>query len=273
MRESLIASTAGELTDVCRHQSGSSFPTAPQVWFQFHQQTCLHVAAGKQHWGLFLLGSRYSGRAPAVVTPGGSRAGGDWLTLNLESKELPLLIYRTQTLGCLGNMDLYSRREAFSSQPSGNLDIVSCCFLREPLAEWSWGLRLAWMKRICSLFDTPNRSWSIKGLERVRITLMFIRDFALWIWLEKKDRNTGQGWPSLGPSWLWVEFQPRGFRVTCWCYSQAIIEEGIKSFGAERTVVKAPWESHGARWNKSDYLFLCFISSLQFLHLRTSTWR
>ena len=46
-----------------------------------------------------------------------------------------------------------------------------------------------------------------------------------------------------------------------------------KSFWAESSVVKGPWESHRARWNKSDYLFLCSISSLEFLHLRTTTWR
>ena len=54
---------------------------------------------------------------------------------------------------------------------------------------------------------------------------MFLRDFALWIWLEKKDRNSGQGWTSLGPSWLWVEFQPPGFTVRCLCNSQATFEE------------------------------------------------
>ena len=91
---------------------------------------------------------------------------------------------------------------------------------------------------------------------------MFLRDFALWIWLEKKDRNSGQGWASLGPSWLWVEFQPPGFIVRCWCYSQATFEEKIEKrvFG----VVKGPWESHGARWNKSHCLFLYSIGSLDF---------
>ena len=37
----------------------------------------LHVVAGKQYSGLFLLGSRHSGGAPAVVTPRGNLAGGD----------------------------------------------------------------------------------------------------------------------------------------------------------------------------------------------------
>ena len=67
----------------CRkHQSGSFFPFAPQVWFQSYQQTCLHVAARKQYSVLFLLGSRHSGGAPGVATLGGSRAGSDWLTAN-----------------------------------------------------------------------------------------------------------------------------------------------------------------------------------------------
>ena len=57
---------------------------------------------------------------------------------------------------------------------------------------------------MCSLFDAPNRSWTFKGLERITITLMFFRDFGLWIWLDKKDRNSGQGWTSLGPWWLIV---------------------------------------------------------------------
>ena len=74
MRKSSIA---GQLSDVCNHQSGSSLPIAPQVWLQFYQQTCLHVAVGKQYSGLFLLCSRHSGETPAVLTPGGSHAGGD----------------------------------------------------------------------------------------------------------------------------------------------------------------------------------------------------
>ena len=78
-------------------------------------------------------------------------------------------------------------------------------FIREPLAEWVHGLRLAWMQGMCSLFDAPNRPWRSKGFERITITIIFCRDFALWIWLDRKDRHTGQGWTSLGPRWLsWV---------------------------------------------------------------------
>ena len=77
MSENSIAPTSGELSDVCKLKSASSCTVAPQVWLRFYQQTCLHVAAGKQYSGLFLLCSRHSGEAPAVVTPGGSHAGGD----------------------------------------------------------------------------------------------------------------------------------------------------------------------------------------------------
>ena len=77
MSENSIARTSGELSDVCKLKSARSFTVAPQVWLRFYQQTCLHVAAGKQYSGLFLLCSRHSGETPAVVTPGGSRAGGD----------------------------------------------------------------------------------------------------------------------------------------------------------------------------------------------------
>ena len=165
-----------------------------------------------------------------------------WLThCKLRSPELLLLIHTRQTLGWLGNMNLHSQREAFSSQPSGNLDMC-LCFLREPLASRVWGLRLAWIHGMCSLFEAPIRPWRFKGLERIAITLIYFRDFALWIWLEKKDRNTGQGWTSLSPSWQWVEFQPPGFTVGCWCNSQATFEEGIeeRDFGQRAVWSKGP---------------------------------
>jgi len=41
----------------------------------------------------------------------------------------------------------------------------------------------------------------------------------------EKGQNSGQGWTSLGPSWLWVEFQTPGFTVRCWCNSHATFEE------------------------------------------------
>ena len=81
------------------------------------------------------LGCRHSGGAPAVVTPGGSHAGVDWLSPNSESPELPILIQTTQTLGWLDNMKLHSQWEAFSSQPSGNLDK---CFMF-PQGRPGWG--------------------------------------------------------------------------------------------------------------------------------------
>ena len=70
MRESSIAFTAGQLSEVCRYQSGSSFPIAPQVWLRFYQKICLLVAAGKHY--LELLGSRHTGEAPAEVSSGSS---------------------------------------------------------------------------------------------------------------------------------------------------------------------------------------------------------
>ena len=45
------------------------------------------------------------------------------------------------------------------------------------MAERGWGLRQAWMKQKCSLFDAQNRPWKFKGLERVTITLMFFQNF------------------------------------------------------------------------------------------------
>ena len=121
--------------------------------------------------------------------------------------------------------------------------ISALCFLWEPLPERGWGLRLAWMQGMCSLFYAPNRPWRFNGLERITITLIFYRDFALWIWLEKKDRNTGQGQTSLGPSWLWVEFQPPAITVRCWCNSQATFEDEIEERVFEQ---RAVWsKSHG----------------------------
>ena len=112
---------------------------------------------------------------------------------------------------------------------------------------------------MCSLFDAPNRPWRFNGLERITITLIFYRDFALWIWLEKKDRNTGQGRTSLGPSWLWVEFQPPGFTVRCWCNSQATFEDGIKErvFGQ-----RAVWsKSHGNHMGQDETrVITCFFA-------------
>ena len=109
-------------------------------------------------------------------------------------------------------------------QPSGNLDM--CLMFPQGTPGWvKLGLRLAMMQGICSHFDAPNRPWGFEGLERITITLIFFRDFGLLIWLEKKDINSGQGWTSLGPSWLWVEFQPPGFTVRCLCNSQATFEE------------------------------------------------
>ena len=112
---------------------------------------------------------------------------------------------------------------------------------------------------MCSLFDAPNRPWGFEGLERITITLIFFRDFGLLIWLEKKDINSGQGWTSLGPSWLWVEFHPPGFRVKCWCNSQVTFEEakGERVFG-QRVV----WSKvHGIHTRQDETrVITCFFA-------------
>ena len=113
------------------HQSGSFFPIALQVWFRFYQQTCLHVAAGKQCSLLFLLSSRHNSRPHSW-----RQSWRWWLTHSqLRSPELPLLIHTRQTLGWLGSTNLHSQREAFSSQPSGNLDM--CLMFPQETTGWA----------------------------------------------------------------------------------------------------------------------------------------
>ena len=110
-----------------------------------------------------------------------------------------------------------------------------------------------------SLSDAPQRPWRFKGLERVTITFMFFRDFALWIWLEKNDRNTRQGWISLGPSWLPVEIQPPSFRVRWLCHSQATFEERVEErvFGQ-----RAVWsKGHGNHTGQEETrVITCFFA-------------
>ena len=112
---------------------------------------------------------------------------------------------------------------------------------------------------MCSFFDAPNRPWRFKDFERITITLMFFRDLALWIWLEKKDTNSGQGWTSLGPRWLWVEFHPPGFTVRCWCNSQATFEEAKE----ERVLgQRAVWsKGHGIHMGQDERRgIICFFA-------------
>ena len=96
---------------------------------------------------------------------------------------------------------------------------------------------------------------------------MIFGDFALWIWLEKNDRNTGQAWTSLGPSWLWVEFQPPGFRIRDLCYSQATFEEGIEErvFGQRAVWSKAMGTTQGKM--KHEWLLVSLL--YQFLGVST----
>ena len=88
---------------------------------------------------------------------------------------------------------------------------------------------------------------------------MFLWFFALRIWFDTKDRNTGQGWISLGISWLWVEFQAPGFRVRGWYYSKATFEEGIE----ERVLgQRAVWsKGHGNHPGKDKTrVVTCFFA-------------
>ena len=261
MRESSIASTAGQLLRCLQAAEWKFLSCCPSSLAPILSADLLSYSSRKAILRAVSSGFQAQWRSPSCSDPRRQlgRCLTEWLTPNSTSPKLPFLIHTTQTLGWLDNMDLHSQQDTFSSQPSGNLDTVSCCFLREPLDERGWGLRLAWMQGMCSLFDAQNRPWSFKGIERVRITLRFFRDFALQIWLEKKDRNTGQGWPSLGLSWLWVEFQPTGFRVTFWCHSQAIIEEGIEERDFEQ---RAVWsEGHGNHTGQDETrVITCFFA-------------
>ena len=80
---------------------------------------------------------------------------------------------------------------------------------------------------------------------------------------------------------LWVpadcelSFKPPGFTVRCWCNSQATFEDEIEErvFGQRAMWSKSHGNYIGARWNKSDYLFLHAICSLVFLLMRTSVRR
>ena len=164
MCERSIASTTEELSVFCNIKSGSSFAVAPRVWFQIDQQTCLHVTVGKQYSGLFLPWSRHSRETAAVVTPGGSCAGGDWLTFNLESKEHLFLIHTTQTLCCLGNMNLHSQREAFSSLPSSNLD--NCLMFPQGTPGWAnLGFETSMDEGDLFLLWCFKRPWTFKRLD------------------------------------------------------------------------------------------------------------
>ena len=112
---------------------------------------------------------------------------------------------------------------------------------------------------MCSLFDAPNRPWRFKSLERITITLIFCRDFGLWIWLEKKDTNSGQSWTSLGPRWLWVEFHPPGFTVRGWCNSQATFEETKEERVFRQRVVWS--KGHGIHTGQDETrVITCFFA-------------
>ena len=159
------------------------------------------------------------------MTPGGSHAGRDWLTPNSESKELPLLIHPIQTLGCLTNIDLYSQRETFSSQPAGNLE--KCLIFTQGTPGWCWGLKLAMMKGICSLSHAPRDLLASKAFSWLEWHVCFsgtLLDESGWSKRTETQDKAGHFWVPVDCEL----FQPPGFRVRGWCYSQVTFEEGIK---------------------------------------------
>ena len=160
-------------------------------------------------------------------------------------------------------MNLHSQWEASSSQPSGNLD--KCRIF--PQGTIGWGrLRsetsLDAGEYVLSLMPQIDLGDS-KALRELQLPLCFLG--TLWIWLENKDRNSGQGWASLGPSWLWVEFQPRGFTVRCWYYSQATFEEAKEEriFGQSAVWLKG----HGNHTGQDETRgIICFFALSVTLH-------
>ena len=79
---------------------------------------------------------------------------------------------------------------------------------------------------MCSLFDVPNRPWRFKGLERITITLMFLGTLVYESgWRKRTETQEKAGCLWVPADWSWVEFQPPGFTVRCWCNSQATLEE------------------------------------------------
>ena len=98
-----------------------------------------------------------------------------------------------------------------------------------------------------------------KALKELQSPLFFCRDFGLWTWLEKKDTNSGQGWTSLGPRWLWVEFHPPGFTVRCWCNSQATFEEAKEERDFGQRVVWS--KAHGIHTGQDETrVITCFFA-------------
>ena len=80
----------------------------------------------------------------------------------------------------------------------------------------------------------------------------------LWNWSRKRTETQDKA-GSLGPSWLWAEFHPPGFRIRCWCYSQATFEEGIEErvFGQ-----RAVWsKGHGNHMGQDETrVMTCFFA-------------
>ena len=64
---------------------------------------------------------------------------------------------------------------------------------------------------------------------------------------------------SLGPSWLWVQFQPPVFTVRCWCYSQATFEEAKEERVLGQRVVCS--KGHGIHMGQDETrVITCFFA-------------
>ena len=128
-------STAGQLSEICRCQSGKYFPLAPQVQLSFYQQTYYLIAAGEQYWELGLLGSRRSGGSHSWTGPRRHFQ----LLLDARPVHQPQIssFWFTQHryLGEWEHGPSFTVRSIFPAQLSGNLRCSVLLFFREALAE------------------------------------------------------------------------------------------------------------------------------------------
>ena len=168
-------------------------------------------------------------------------------------------------------MDLHSQWEAFSSQPSGNLDKCLMFHQGTPrLARLGYEISLDEVDLFplsCSKETLEfQRPWEGSNHIYVSQGLCFMNLVG-----EKGQKHRTR--LDISGSQLIVSWVPATRLVIMSFTGHLWRRNRGKSFGAESNVVKGPWESHRTRWNKSNYLFLCSISFLEFLLLRTSTWR
>jgi len=118
---------------------------------------------------------------------------------------------------------------------------------------------------MCSLFDALG-PWRFKGLDRVTITLLFFSGLCFMNLVGDKGQKHRTRL-EISRYQLIVNWVPETrLQSQVWKLFTSHIwrRNRGKSFLAESSVVKGPWESHRARWNKIHYLFLCSISSWSF---------